>query len=61
MKSTIQWKDLFNKDNKKEDSKNNIPMIFTDTIGSNDIRYYFTDKIPQSIIKKSRKDALKNK
>jgi hypothetical protein len=64
METTKQWKDLFNKNNNNKPNQNktkNDFMIIDDMIKSNSNGIYIREKIPQSIIKKSIKDAYKNK
>lgn len=60
MDTTKQWKDLFN--NKQDltvhKTKNDF-MIINDMIKSNNNGIYIREKIPQSVIKKSIKDAYK--
>ena len=66
MDTTKQWKDLFNNNNnvKQEQivykTKNDF-MIIKDIIKSNSNGIYIREKIPQSVIKKSIKDAYKKK
>jgi hypothetical protein len=64
METTKQWKDLFNNNNNNKPHQNktkNDFMIIDDMIKSNSNGIYIREKIPQSIIKKSIKDAYKNK
>ena len=66
MSTNKQWKDLFNDVDKqqiidiknKSKSKTDLTII-EDTIKSNNNGIYFREKIPQSVIKKSIKDAYK--
>ena len=66
MDTPKQWKDLFNKtnNNKPEQiinkTKNDF-MTIEDMIKSNSNGIYIREKIPQSVIKKSIKDAYKKK
>ena len=52
-----QWKDLFNEKTKSIES----PIdIVNNNLKSTDSSIYIIEKIPQSVIKKSKKDAYKN-
>jgi hypothetical protein len=54
---SIQWKDLFNQKTKPIES----PIdIVSNHLKSSGLSIYITEKIPQSVIKKSKKDAYKN-
>ena len=52
-----QWKDLFNEKTKTIESPINL---INNHLKSTDSSIYIVEKIPQSVIKKSRKDAYKN-
>ena len=53
------WKDLFQK--KEDDNKKNVSLVFVNSIGTDNLMCYLDDKIPQSVIKKSKKDYYQNK
>ena len=60
MESDKQWKDLFN--NKPKQTENKVKsdfMIIEDMIKLNNNGICIREKIPQSVIKKSIKDAYK--
>ena len=64
METTKQWRDIFNSkkdltENKTENKKQSNFMIINDIIKSNNNGMYVIEKIPQSVIKKSIKDAYK--
>lgn len=64
METTKQWRDIFNSkkdltENKTENKKQSDFMIINDIIKSNNNGIYIKEKIPQSVIKKSIKDAYK--
>ncbi len=52
-----QWKDLFNEKTKSIESPIDIVNNNLKSTGSS---IYIIEKIPQSVIKKSKKDAYKN-
>ncbi len=58
MNSNKQWKDLFNQKPINTSKKSDL-MILDDIIRSNGHGLCIKDSIPQSVIKKSRKDANK--
>ena len=65
MSTNKLWKDLFNNTNNMHinnttHTKKSDFMIISDIIKSNDNGFYIREKIPQSIIKKSIKDAYTN-
>lgn len=52
-----QWKDLFNEKSKPNES----PIdIINNQLKSTGSAFYIRENIPQSVIKKSKKDAYKN-
>ena len=60
METTKQWRDIFNsKKDLTENKKQSNFMIINDIIKSNNNGMYVREKIPQSVIKKSIKDAYK--
>jgi hypothetical protein len=64
MSTNKQWKDLFNNTNNVNNAQLDKQiksdfMIINDIIKSNNNGFYIREKIPQSVIKKSIKDAYK--